>query len=200
MAEKFTQIVTDAGVAVYPHLRTTEVFGDEDTGKFACSILLDKAGTDKLLARIEQEWETAKASAAFDGKRFSKQSMPAMGYHEDKDGNIIFKAKTNAVLRTKAGEVINKTVPVFDGNGKPFAADVEVGNGSTIRLCLLLRPFYGSATVYGIQLLLKAVQVLKYVEPSMGGVSAVDCGFDCMAEAESAGVVPFAGDTVDADF
>lgn len=200
MAEKFAQIVTDEGIAVYPKLRTTEVFDGEDTGKYACSIKLSEAGTNKLLARIEKEWEDAKASSAFEGKRYSKQSMPALGYHENKDGEIIFKAKTNAVIRTKAGEVIEKSLPVFDATGKPYAADVEVGNGSTIRLCLLLRPFYASATVYGIQLLLKAVQVLKYVEPSASSLSASDCGFDCMGMAAEDSGTDFPPSDIDADF
>ena len=73
---------------------------------------------------------------------------------------------------------------VFDKKGKPMDEEMEVGNGSTIRLCMLLRPFYASATVYGIQLLLKAVQVLNYVAPAAGAVSADDCGFEVVAEEE----------------
>ena len=174
----FAQITTPAGVAVYPKLRTTEVFDGEDTGKYVCGIKLSKDATDKLITRIENEWEMAKKSPDFDGKRYGRNSAPALGYHEDKDGDSVFKAKTNAVIKTKAGDVIEKTMAVFDKKGKPMDEEMEVGNGSTIRLCMLLRPFYASATVYGIQLLLKAVQVLNYVAPAAGSVSADDCGFD----------------------
>ncbi len=124
----------------------------------------------------------AKKSPDFDGKRYGRNFALALGFHEDKDGDIVFKAKTNAVIKTKAGDVIEKTMAVFDKKGKPMDEEMEVGNGSTIRLCMLLRPFYASATVYGIQLLLKAVQVLNYVAPAAGVVSADDCGFDVEEE------------------
>ncbi len=198
MANNFAQVVTPKGVAVYPKLRTTEVFDGEDTGKYVCSIKLSKEDTDKLIERIDNEWEMAKKTPEFDGKRFGRNTNPNLGYHEDKQGDIVFKAKTNAVIKTKAGEIIEKTVPVFDKYGKPFDVEMEVGNGSTIKMCMLLRPFYASSTIYGIQLLLKAVQVLEYVAPSMGNVSAADCGFECTEGAAEEETVPFTD--VAADF
>lgn len=183
----YKQITTPVGTAVYPHLRTTEVFEGADSGKYTCGIKLDDAATKKLMQTIENEWEMAKKSPDFDGKRFGRNTVPSLGFSEDKDGEIRFRAKTSAVIKTKAGEVIEKTVPVFDAKNKPLAEDMEVGNGSKIRLCMLLRPFYASSSIYGIQLLLKAVQVLEYVSPTIGDVSASECGFEAMAEDE----VPF---------
>jgi hypothetical protein len=195
----FTQITTPKGKAYYPHLRTTEVFDGKDSGKYACGIKLSPEESEKLMARIENEWEMAKKTPELDGKKFQRNSHPHLGYTEDNEGEIVFKAKTNAVIKTKDGEVIEKSVPVFDKYGKPMAADIEIGHGSTIRLCILLRPFYASAAIYGVQLLLKAVQVLEYVAPSMGSVNPDDCGFDCLASDEEANSVPFADDS-DADF
>lgn len=198
MANNFTQVVTPKGVAVYPKLRTTEVFDGEDTGKYVCGIKLTKEDTEKLIARIENEWEMAKKTPEFDGKRFGRNTTPSLGFHEDKQGDIVFRAKTNAVIKTKAGEIIEKTVPVFDQYGKPFDVETEVGNGSTIKMCILLRPFYASGTIYGIQLLLKAVQVLEYVAPSFGSVSAAECGFDCEEATNDNEAVPFTD--AEADF
>lgn len=182
MANKLTQITTPNGTAVYPHLRTTEVFEGNDSGKYTCGIKLSKADTDKLINRIENEWEMAKKTPEMDGKRFGRNTAPSLGFHEDKNGDIVFKAKTNAVIKTKTGDVIETTVPVFDKYGKPMDKDVEVGNGSTIQLCILLRPFYGSSTIYGVQLLLKAVRVVNYVPAGNGSVSASDCGFEVEEE------------------
>lgn len=200
MANKdFTQITTPKGIAHYPHLRTTEHYDGEDTGKYVCGIKLSPDETEKLISRIENEWEMAKKTAEFDGKKFTRNSHAQLGYREDKEGEIVFKAKTNAVIHTKAGEIIDKTVPVFDKYGKPLDEDMEVGNGSTIRLCMLLRPFYASSAVYGIQLLLKAVQVLEYVAPNGGNMSADDCGFDSLATEDEAENLPFGADE-EADF
>lgn len=199
MANNFTQIVTPVGTAVYPHLRSTEKFEGEDTGKYTCSIKLNEADTEALITKIENEWEMAKKSPTFDGKKYSRNSNPTFGYHEDKNGDIVFKAKTNAVIKTKAGEIIEKAVTVFDKYGKPMATDIEVGNGSIIRVCLLLRPFYASGSVYGIQLLLKAVQVLEYVAPSAASVSATECGFECEEAPVSEDDIPFV-DEADDDF
>lgn len=198
---QLTQIVTPSGIAVYPHLRTTEVYEGNDSGKYTCGIKLSKEDTDKLISKIENEWEMAKKTPEMDGKRFARNTQPSLGWREDKNGDIVFKAKTNAVIKTKAGEIIEKDVPVFDKYGKPMEKDVEVGNGSTIQLCILLRPFYGSSTIYGVQLLLKAVRVINYVPPGSGSMSAADCGFTCEeAPKEDTSDVPFADDYNGADF
>lgn len=172
------KVTTKAGTAVYPHLRSTEKFDGEDTGKYVCAIQLNEADTQELVSIIENEWEMAKKSPALDGKAFGRNTNPTLGIHEDKNGNITFKAKTNAVIKTKAGEVFEKDVPVFDRYGKLYDKDIELGHGSTIKMCMLLRPFYASSRVYGVQLLLKAVQVLDYVAPSSGVCTADECGFD----------------------
>lgn len=176
---QLTQVVTPQGTAVYPHLRSTEVFDGNDTGKYTCAIKLSKEDTDKLISRIEQEWESAKNSSEMEGKRYGRNTQPSLGFHEDKNGDIVFKAKTNAVIKTKTGDVIEKDVAVFDKYGKPMEKDVEVGNGSTIQLCILLRPFYSSSTIYGVQLLLKAVRVVNFVPAGSNVMSATDCGFEC---------------------
>lgn len=180
----YTQITTPVGIAVYPHLRSTEVFEGVDSGKYTCGIRLDKESTDKLMKRIENEWEMAKKTPEFEDKRFGRNTNPTLGFNEDKDGEIRFKAKTTALIKTKVGEVIEKTVPVFDAKNKPLAEDIELGDGSKIRLCMLLRPFYASSSIYGIQLLLKAVQVIEYVAPSFGNVTADECGFEVDENAE----------------
>lgn len=192
MSNNYTQITTVAGKAIYPHIRSTEVYEGEDSGKYTCTIQLDEAATEALMKRIESEWEMAKKTADFDGKRFGRNTNPVLGFTESKDGEIRFKAKTNAVVKTKAGEIIEKTVPVFDKHNKPLDEEMEIGHGSTIRMCVLLRPFYASSSIYGVQLLLKGVQVLEYVAPNAVAASAEECGFDATDEEDA---TPFATDS-----
>lgn len=187
---KYTQITTGVGLACYPHLRTTEIYDGKDTGKYTCAIKLeDAAETEKLMQRIENEWEMAKKSPDFEGKRYGRNTSPCFGFSEDTQGELRFKAKANAVIKTKTGEIIEKSIPVFDNKNQLMPLDVEVGSGSKIRMCMLLRPFYASSSIYGIQLLLKGVQVLEYVAPAQGEVTADNCGFKADKNAES---MPFA--------
>lgn len=195
---QLTKIVTPAGVAVYPHIRTTEVYEGNDTGKYTCGIILSKEDTDKLISKIETEWEMAKKE--LQDKRFGRNTAPSLGFHEDKNGDIVFKAKSNAVIKTKTGDVFEKSIPVYDKYGKLIDKDIEVGNGSTIQLSIQLRPFYGSSTIYGIQLLLQAVRVINLVPYSANGTkNASDFGFECEKgnEAEEEYPIPFG---TDADF
>ena len=129
------QIVTAKGEILYPKIRQTETFNGEDTGKYVVSIKLSKEETDKLIARLEDEWEAAKQSPEFRNKTFKKGTEPNLGYREDKDGDIVFKAKTSAVIKTKKGETIEREVPVFDAKGKPIKDDI--GHGSIGRLSTL---------------------------------------------------------------
>lgn len=184
---QLTQIVTPEGTAVYPHIRSTEVYEGNDSGKYVCTIKLGKEDTDKLMSRIEKEWEQA-AKNDFADKRFGRNTQPSLGFKEDKNGDIVFKAKTNAVIKTKAGDVIERDVPMFDKYGTPMGKDIELGHGSTIQMCMLLRPFYASSTIYGVQLILKAIRVVNYVAPGGTSMSAEDCGFACE---EKPDFVPF---------
>lgn len=191
--DKLLQIVTPKGTAMYPYLRSTEQFNGMDTGKYSIQIKLSEADTAKLMEQLDQEWEAAKQSPDFRGKTFKKGTVPNLGYRDDKNGDTIFKAKTNATIKSKTGEVFTKTVPIFDAKGKPIKGDI--GHGSTVRLSISVAPYAVSNSNYGLALYLNAVQVIKLVEKGSYGADSSTFGFHeeegYSAEEEEETDVPF---------
>lgn len=171
---KNVQIVTPKGEALYPHLRTTATFQGQDTGKYEISVRFSKVDSDKLIERLEQEWAAAKETGEMATKRFGRGSVPNLGFREDDKGDIIFKFKTNSTIKTKSGDVIKKTVPIFDAKCKPM--DGDIGGGSVVKVSTAIAPYYVSSTNYGLALYLQGVQVLDYKELGQFG-SAESMGF-----------------------
>ena len=155
---KLKTIVTPKGTAMYPCLRTTETYMGTDTGKYSVQIKLSEEDTKELMDTLEKEWEAASTSPDFKDKKFKRGTVPNLSYREDKDGDIIFKAKTNATFKSKTGEVFTKTIPIFDSKGHPIKGDI--GHGSIIKLAVSLAPYAVSATNYGIAMYLNGVQVI----------------------------------------
>ncbi len=193
MANKdLVTVVTPKGEAMYPYLRTTEQFQGVDTGKYSIQLKMSEEDTQKFMERLEKEWEAAKNSPDFKDKRPKKGTVPNLGWREDKNGDVIFKAKTSATIKSKTGEVFNKTVPIFDAKGKPIKGDI--GYGSIVKLSISLSPYFVSGTNYGLALYLNGVQVLVMKEKGAYGADASSMGFgeeegyDSEAEEED---VPF---------
>ena len=173
--ERLTTLVTPKGTALYPCLRTTEQFQGQDTGKYTIQIKLSEEDTNALIGRLEKEWEAASQSPDFKDKKFKKGTVPNLGYREDKEGDIIFKAKTNATIKSKTGEVFDKTVPIFDAKGKPIKDDI--GHGSVVKVSVSLAPYAVSSTNYGIALYLNGVQVISLKRRGEYGADASALGF-----------------------
>ena len=191
---KLKTIVTPKGTALYPCLRTTETYMGTDTGKFSVQLKLSEEDTKELMDTLEKEWEAASNSPDFKDKKFKKGTVPNLSYREDKDGDIIFKAKTNATIKSKTGEVFNKTVPIFDAKGKPIKGDI--GHGSVVKLNISLAPYAVSTTNYGIAMYLNGVQVITMRHKGDYGADASSLGFGeeegySVAEDEDMNDVPF---------
>ena len=172
---KFTTIVTPKGTAIYPCLRSTETFQGTDTGKYSIQLKLSEEDTKELMDTLEKEWEAASKSPDFKDKKFKKGTVPNLSYREDKDGDIVFKAKTNATIKSKTGEVFQKTVPIFDAKGKPIKGDI--GHGSVVKLSVSLAPYAVSAVNYGIAMYLNGVQGLSMKHKGDYGADASSLGF-----------------------
>jgi len=191
---KLKTIVTPKGTAMYPCLRTTETYMGTDTGKYSVQIKLSEEDTKELMDTLEKEWEAASTSPDFKDKKFKRGTVPNLSYREDKDGDIIFKAKTNATFKSKTGEVFTKTIPIFDSHGKPIKGDI--GHGSIIKLAVSLAPYAVSATNYGIAMYLNGVQVITMKHRGEYGADASSLGFGVeegysVEDEEAEDAVPF---------
>ena len=169
----YKRITSPRGEALYPHLKTPEVYDGQTVG-YTIQAKFSKEATDKLIEQIENELEAAKKSDIFIGKRWYKE--PHLGFREDKNGDIVFKFKTKHEITTKAGDVIKRTVPVFDAKGKPI--DVSLGNGSVVRIAFQVVPYHKSSTNNGVTLYLDAIQVIELVEYNGSSQDASGFGFE----------------------
>ena len=122
------------------------------------------------------------------------------------DGVVLLELKRKTQFE-EDGAIVKKRPPtVFDAANRPFPADSTlVGNGSIVRVQMILRPFL-TPLGYGLTKNFHSVQVVKLDEYVPGGASpfgVVEGGYVAPAEAAS----PFVsddyvttGETADAEF
>ena len=108
-------------------------------------------------------------------------------------GNIVFKFKQTAIItpKDKSKAPFDVKIGMFDAMQKPVPSTVIVGKGSELKAAYEVIPFCMAGTKkVGVQLRLKAVQILKLVKYVAGG-NASDYGFEQSEEDYSAeGEVP----------
>ncbi len=80
-------------------------------------------------------------------------------------GNLIFKTKLKARIKTKAGVVKEQKVFVYDSKKNLLPSNIAVGNGSVIKVAVEPFPYVMQSTKQvGVSLRLKGVQVIELVE------------------------------------
>ena len=159
MADDRRTIETPRGEARFLSLGQEEVIKGKPTGKQGGGIIFKGDALEKITAEIESFIEDT-----FPAKRAKSVVRP---FKTDKDGNVYLQAR--CYYKRKSGEII--TVPVFDRNGKPVKNPPKIGNGSTIRFKICLRPSEFGGKDY-VNITLYAVKLIKLVEYSGGGFSS----------------------------
>lgn len=192
---------TPAGIAQYPYLRRPEVFDGAEVG-YTIQMLFEQADLDALEKFILDELEKAQGLPEFAGKKWKN---PAYGFRENKDGDILVKFKTKAsFVSKKSGEVITKTLPVFDAEGKPIPANISPSSGSVCKVAYSVAPYHKGKNC-GLILYLEAVQVLELKTYEGTGASTFGFGKEEGGYVADENVVddegsPFTDDGNDADF
>lgn len=80
-------------------------------------------------------------------------------------GNVIFKTKLKARIKSRSGETYSQAVSVVDAKKTPMDGSQMVGNGSTIKVAVEPVPYLMQSTKQvGVSLRLKAMQVINLVE------------------------------------
>ena len=195
MANDFQNMVTPAGVAVYPHLTTPDTKFDAN-GVYKVSLSLTEEEAAPLIEKVEEVQEEATGMIP-PGKR-QKFSEPP--YYDEMDdqgqptGRVIFKFKMKAKVNTKDGRTLEMSPKLFDSEGT-LMTDVEsIWGGSVLRISADMSPFYVAAVGAGVSLRLKAVQIIDL--KTGGGAGAESYGF----EATKGYVAPQAEELVEAEF
>nr|DAH41578.1 MAG TPA: DNA helix destabilizing protein [Caudoviricetes sp.] len=196
--------VTCKGKAIYPHLRTPDMFEGNDLG-FTIRLMPSVEDAQKFEEFLLRELDKAAALPEFAGKRLNAPNA-LIGMSETKEGDTVFKFKTKSSYRTKSGDIMNRVVPIYDSQGKPLPKNVDIGHGSIVKVAFSIQPYYKTKTIRGLTLYLNAVQVLELVERGDGdaasfGFGAEEGGYVAPAVPnEDEDEIPFINSTEGADF
>ncbi|CAA2141580.1 hypothetical protein [Hyphomicrobium sp. ghe19] len=183
--QKYVRTKTPKGIAQYPWINTPDTKFSAD-GDFKCNLIVPAKEAKSFIKLIDEEAKKAVESFKAKEKKPTKGKKPKpivegdKPYFEELDddgeptGNIIFRTKQRAKITTKKGDVIEKSIVIYDAKGKRIQANV--GGGSTVILGVELPHYFVPASnAAGVSLRLQAVQVLDLVE--FGGNSASSYGF-----------------------
>ena len=185
--QKAIKFVTPAGELLYPYLDKAEEYKGKSTGKLSAQLRLSEENTKAFIAKMQGELRKAAEAPEFRGMKWSK--TPKLGDRKDKNGDILFKYKTNEIIKTKDGDVKRK-VPIFDAKGKPLTG-AKLGHGSTVKIAGSAFPYYESEDDNGFRVYLDAIQVLELKEYGAGNASGFGFDKEDGYEAEETGAEVF---------
>lgn len=180
------------GTACWAHTDSPETYDGNEIGYSIMVKLENDEKTEAFKNALEELFNEVEDQLDKKGNR----KVPInLSVKEDKEYGECFKAKTKHEYKNKlTGELVKKTLPVFDKYGEPLPKGTKIGNGSTVQVAVTADPYIMNAKNYGITLRLNAVLVKDLKEYSGGG-SAEGYGFDVEAKAEGA-----VGDTDDVEW
>ena len=163
------------GTAIWAHTDSPEKYDGKEIGYSIMVRLESDEKTEAFKNELEELFNEAEGSLE---KKANRKVPINLSVKEDKDYGECFKAKTKHEYKEKkTGELIKKTLPVFDRFGQPLAKGTKIGNGSTVQVKVQADPYVMNGKNYGVTLRLLAVLV-KDLKEYTGGKSAEDFGFD----------------------
>jgi hypothetical protein len=170
-----TNFVTPKGVAVWPKLNQPDYKFNVD-GEYSVKLKLSAEESQGLIKQLEDERDAYKAEVTKKNPKVSNYNLASVYEEEiDDQGNLtgfnLFKFKQKAVIKTKSGDSIKKTVALYDSNKTP--TDVVVNGGSTIKVAASTFCYdMPSSKMVGISLRPTAVQIIE-LSQGAGGVEAL---------------------------
>lgn len=181
-------IVTPAGEAKYANISKPKLNFKKTGDEYSVDLRFKPAEIADFKAKLIALAEAAKKEA-IDNAKNGREAKLIAAYElfvpikdeldkdsGDETGFVILQAKNGASYTDKkTGNVIERSLPVFDAAGKPVKG-LNIGRGSTLKISVVPAPFVNpSNKKAGVSLWLKAVQVINLVE--YGGGSADSFGF-----------------------
>jgi hypothetical protein len=175
---KSIKLVSPKGLAQFPWIQKADTKFDAD-GVYSVTIKCeDSEQVQKFIAKLEDirdsfyDQDEGVQKALKTRKAVNKADV----CEYDEEGNVYFKFKQKAKLKSKTGDIIDVTVPVFDAKAKPM--DELIGRDSLIKVATTVFPYFMQTTkTVGLSLKLTAVQVIELKSPSSGG-SGSGFGFE----------------------
>jgi hypothetical protein len=153
-----------------------------EDGEYSTQVIVSEADAaqvcEQLDALIDEEFNKIVKDKPALKATLSKRPVTEPDIDQDGNatGNVVFKSKLKAKIRSKTGAVYNQKPNVVDAKRNPMTGIQLVGNGSLVKIAVEPITYYmPSSKQVGVSLRLKAMQVIDLVEH---GVPSADSLFD----------------------
>lgn len=162
--------VTPKGEASWPKLFKPDTkFVPE--GEYSIKLLVREDAAESLMELLDKEVELAyKNAVKKNPKQKAKINQRTPYEHEvdddgDETGNVEFKFKMKARVDLKSGDSFTQKPAVFDAKGKPIKKELDIGNGSIMKVGFEIVPYFMASTKdASVSLRLKSAQLIDLVE------------------------------------
>jgi hypothetical protein len=209
---------TPEGTASYPHLTKPDTkFNDE--GEYKCDVILTADEAAELVEYLEGIRDAYIPSVK--KKKGVRQLVAPVFVNELDDadeptGNVIIRTKLKASGTRKDGETWSESPNLFDSDGNPMAAGIDVWSGSRVIVAGTVKPYDMTVdsinakgapckiSKIGVSLACRGVQVIELVSAgektaASYGFAPVEGGYKTAAAEAGLGVDPESQNNVDDD-
>lgn len=197
-----TKFVTPKGVAVWPHLNKPDTKFNAE-GEYTVKLRIpagEAAGLIETLEKIRDEYQ---ATAMKEEPKVKNYSLAPVFEEElddqgDATGNLIFKFKQKAIIKTRKGDTLRMKVALFDAQRQPTSA--QVGGGSVIKIAgAAIGYAMASSKTVGVSLRPEAVQIIELMQRGGDASALFDVEDGYVAKGDD-GFVEEVADAGEADF
>jgi len=178
-----------------------------EEGEYSTQVVVPEAEAaqvcEQLEALIDEEFNKIVKDKPALKATLSKRPVTEPDIDQDGNatGNVVFKSKLKAKIRSKTGATYNQKVNVVDAKRNPMTGDQLIGNGSVVKIAVEPVTYYmASSKQVGVSLRLKAMQVIDLIEhgvPSTDSLFEEEDGFVAKAVAKDTPTTDF--DDVDTE-
>lgn len=140
-------------------------------GEYSIQVVLPEAEATEVCEQFNSMIEAKRAEAVKDNPKLTNVLSTHQPFEMDTDeagtptGDIVFKAKMKARVKSKDGKVYEQKPMVVDAKKTPLDGSTLIGNGSVVKVAVEPFPYMMPATkTVGVTLRLKALQVIEIVE------------------------------------
>ena len=140
-------------------------------GEYSIQVVVPEAEATEVCEQFNSMIEAKRAETVKDNPKLTNVLSTHQPFEMDTDeagtptGDIVFKAKMKARVKSKDGKVYEQKPMVVDAKKTPLDGSTLIGNGSVVKVAVEPFPYMMPATkTVGVTLRLKAVQVIDIVE------------------------------------
>ena len=176
-------------------------------GEYSIQVVLPESEASEVCEQLDKMAQAKLEEVVKENPKLKTVLSTRPCYDQDTDeagtptGDIIFKAKMKARIKSRDGRVYEQKPAVVDAKRTPMDGKTLIGNGSVVKLAVEPYPYMMQATkTVGVTLRLKALQVIDLVEygNSVSSIFDEEDGFVTHAVAKDDAVDVF-GDSADAE-